>query len=270
MSKVAYDQSGYIGQSMSVRARAAYNNGEMPASKWTKTAMIDALRDWCDDNDRTFTGSVCKMRKSDIFDRLFECTSWHHTGKFAARTDFYGVDEDAASEMFEPMDAAELAAREAFRGARRAEEQAREEASEARRAAMAADLEGAREWQREHGCSPWSIGAALLVCPERVRVWTTRKGAVRLGVLPQDGSWRQRDRLEVAASVAEAWYADATDYVDYINLVRFDARKPETYDLLAVRSEGDFDESGNASACDHNKWGDPSKWLDAAKGLGLL
>lgn len=36
MSRVAYGQKGYIGASMSANARAAYEAGEMPRSKWTK------------------------------------------------------------------------------------------------------------------------------------------------------------------------------------------------------------------------------------------
>ena len=38
MSRVAYGQKGYSGASMSANARAAYEAGEMPRSKWTKTA----------------------------------------------------------------------------------------------------------------------------------------------------------------------------------------------------------------------------------------
>lgn len=34
--------SGYIGHSMSRRAAEAYEDGEMPNSKWTKKAMVVA------------------------------------------------------------------------------------------------------------------------------------------------------------------------------------------------------------------------------------
>lgn len=44
MSRVAYGQKGYIGASMSANAQAAYEAGEMPRSKWTKAAIIAALR----------------------------------------------------------------------------------------------------------------------------------------------------------------------------------------------------------------------------------
>ena len=36
--------SGYIGYSMSRRAAEAYEDGEMPKSKWTKKAMVAAMR----------------------------------------------------------------------------------------------------------------------------------------------------------------------------------------------------------------------------------
>lgn len=49
MSRVAYGQKGYSGASMSVNARAAYEAGEMPRSKWTKTAILGALRGYCDE-----------------------------------------------------------------------------------------------------------------------------------------------------------------------------------------------------------------------------
>lgn len=38
MTQVAYGQKGYLGSSMSVRAVEAYEQGEMPISRWTKTA----------------------------------------------------------------------------------------------------------------------------------------------------------------------------------------------------------------------------------------
>ena len=37
--------SGYIGYSMSRRAAEAYEDGEMPKSKWTKKAMVAAIKD---------------------------------------------------------------------------------------------------------------------------------------------------------------------------------------------------------------------------------
>lgn len=40
---IGFNQKGYVGQSMSVRAKQAYDDGEMPRSKWSKAATLDAL-----------------------------------------------------------------------------------------------------------------------------------------------------------------------------------------------------------------------------------
>lgn len=39
MTQVVYGQKGYLGSSMSVRAAEAYEQGEMPISRWTKTSI---------------------------------------------------------------------------------------------------------------------------------------------------------------------------------------------------------------------------------------
>lgn len=39
MTQVVYGQKGYLGSSMSVRAAEAYEQGEMPISRWTKTPI---------------------------------------------------------------------------------------------------------------------------------------------------------------------------------------------------------------------------------------
>ena len=99
MGKVMYGQSGYVGSSMSVRAACAYSNGEMPKSKWTKRRMLDAISDYCDTFGMVMDDSVRKMRKDELFEEFFEWKEWHHTGKYANRTDFYGLDEVAVCQM---------------------------------------------------------------------------------------------------------------------------------------------------------------------------
>lgn len=100
MGMVSYGQSGYVGSSMSVNALYAYEDGEMPKSKWTKKAMLLALKGWCAANEVPFDEQVTSMRKDEVFREFFEWKSWHHTGRFANETDFYGIDEDAAAERF--------------------------------------------------------------------------------------------------------------------------------------------------------------------------
>lgn len=100
MGRVRYNQHGYVGQSMSVRAEHAYADGLMPKSKWSKAAMLHTLRDALDRMDITGTmkddalARAHMMGKTQLFQSLFDAKEWHHTGKYANATDFYGIDSD--------------------------------------------------------------------------------------------------------------------------------------------------------------------------------
>ena len=74
-----YGNKGYDGYSMSIRARLAYEDGEMPKSKWTKKAMLETIKEYCEDYDVPYNEKVEKWKKDQIFDRYFEYKSWHHT-----------------------------------------------------------------------------------------------------------------------------------------------------------------------------------------------
>ena len=100
MGRVTYNQKGYVGCAMSENAVSAYMGGEKPKSKWTKAAMLEEIEDWCWSNDVEMDEGIRKLKKDEIFGRFFERTSWHHTGKFANVTDFYGLDEEAMEEHF--------------------------------------------------------------------------------------------------------------------------------------------------------------------------
>ena len=95
MGSVSYGQSGYVGSSMSVRARAAYESGEMPMSKWTRGAIISAIKDYCNEFDLAYNSDIESMTRAQLADRYLEYKSWHHTGRFARETEFFGLDEDA-------------------------------------------------------------------------------------------------------------------------------------------------------------------------------
>lgn len=84
--------SGYIGYSMSRRAAEAYEDGEKPRSKWTKKAMIAAIKDACDDLDLAYDPAIEKMKKAELFHTFLYNSSWHHTGKFFNETDFYAIE----------------------------------------------------------------------------------------------------------------------------------------------------------------------------------
>lgn len=97
MGKVRYNQSGYCGSSMSVRAMEAYEAGEKPKSKWTKKVMLAAIKEtlWYYDKDTEENMALfSKFKKDELFNEFFEWSSWHHTGKFANETDFYDVNEE--------------------------------------------------------------------------------------------------------------------------------------------------------------------------------
>lgn len=78
--------SGYIGYSMSRRAAEAYEDGEMPKSKWTKKAMVAAIKDACDELDLEYDPAIEKMKKVELFDTFLYNSSWHHTSKFFNET----------------------------------------------------------------------------------------------------------------------------------------------------------------------------------------
>ena len=86
--------SGYSGYSMSNRAVDAYEDGEMPLSKWTKKMIISEVVE-----HEHFTEEELKKYPKNVLAEyfLFE-SSWHHTSKFCNATDFYSIDEDIAKE----------------------------------------------------------------------------------------------------------------------------------------------------------------------------
>ena len=97
--------SGYCGWSMSNRAVEAYDNDEMPKSKWTKARMLDEIARYMEDNWLTLGADadayVAKLTKDELFSRFFRCSSWHHTSRYFNATDFYSLDEGAVEEFVE-------------------------------------------------------------------------------------------------------------------------------------------------------------------------
>lgn len=170
--------SGYHGWSMSKRATDAYEDGEKPKSRWTKTAMLEAIGQWADDEDRVLSEPVSKMTKAELFDRFLEYSSWHHTSKFANPTDFYSLDVSELTEASRPKtDAEKRAERRASQARveaerRKAEDRRREEEKRAE-----AHERFVREFEETFGVSPdASFACFLSVCPEKVAVSTSRRG----------------------------------------------------------------------------------------------
>ena len=129
MSKVTYGQRGYVGSSMSTRAQAAYEAGEMPKSKWTKAVIVNAIKSFCDDDDRVYDPSIEKMKKADLQDAFISWKSWHHTSRYANMTNFYGINEAACEERFERMPDCQIEEREAKRKAEAKAERERDDST---------------------------------------------------------------------------------------------------------------------------------------------
>ncbi len=80
--------NGYDGYSMSNNAREAYENGEMPLSKWSKAEIINAISEINPDIN------CSKIFLEVLKEKFLEKKSWHHTSKFYNETDFYALNED--------------------------------------------------------------------------------------------------------------------------------------------------------------------------------
>lgn len=96
---MAHDMnSGYRGWSMSERAAEAYQDGERPKSKWTKSLMLEAICEQCSERGASVPEGMGKLTRAELFDRFFCRSSWHHTSMHCNETDFYSVDEEAVEE----------------------------------------------------------------------------------------------------------------------------------------------------------------------------
>ena len=83
--------AGYYGYSMSNNAVEAYENGEKPLSKWTKSDILTELEENGVSPDIISLAKSLKL--SDLKEIFLYKSSWHHTSKMYNRTDFYAVDD---------------------------------------------------------------------------------------------------------------------------------------------------------------------------------
>ena len=87
--------SGYKNYSMSNNAIAAYENGERPLSKWTKSEILDGIAEIDDEK-----AEICnKLTLSELKSRFLRYSSWHHTSEYYNCTDFYEIDSNAVDEI---------------------------------------------------------------------------------------------------------------------------------------------------------------------------
>ena len=80
--------SGYYGFSMSNNALYAYENGEKPISKWTKSDIIQELTAA---HPAEYIEEVKKLTASEVKALFLNRTAWHHTSRLFNQTDFYAV-----------------------------------------------------------------------------------------------------------------------------------------------------------------------------------
>lgn len=81
--------SGYIGYSMSVRAGIAYDNGELPLSRWTKAYVIDAMAKA--NYGKDLINMIGKLPVETIRSTCLEFAGKHHTSKCCNLTSFYAL-----------------------------------------------------------------------------------------------------------------------------------------------------------------------------------
>jgi hypothetical protein len=89
--------AGYRGFSMSNNAVDAYNSGEKPFSKWTKSEILNEIESL---NVKTFE-LFKKMKVKTLKNNFLYKSSWHHSSKFYNEVDFYSVDIDKIESVSE-------------------------------------------------------------------------------------------------------------------------------------------------------------------------
>lgn len=178
--------SGYHGFSMSVRAYNAYQSGEMPKSKWTKKAMLEAIDETCEGYKLDST-KIHSMKKDQIFNQYFISTSWHHTSMFCNATDFYEVNADALMETLPELTDDQIQERTAKKeAARKAIEDKHQE-----------EVRLEKEYISEHGYDPKSVKAYITYYPDRATERTSKKGNVVVDVIDLFGKTKTYLKSEI-------------------------------------------------------------------------
>lgn len=197
MSRVAYGQKGYSGASMSINAAAAYEAGERPRSRWTKPAIIDALRGYCDEWDLLYDPAVESETRAALFDRFIAYSSWHHTGAYARETEFFALDEEAVTSAFRELEPDEVAERDRIRA----------EAAAALCARGVHMREVELAFERRFACRPDSVMAYEAFHPERAERRKSKRGgheviAYRVPDPKEEGRYIERAVLADDADIA--------------------------------------------------------------------
>lgn len=89
--------AGYYKSSMSNNAVEAYQNGDQPLSKWTKSEILDNIQ------DESKKKLLSKLTKEELQFYFLKWTSWHHTSKLFNKTRFFSVDFDEVEKVTEEI-----------------------------------------------------------------------------------------------------------------------------------------------------------------------
>lgn len=87
--------AGYHNFSMSNNAVDAYENGEMPLSKWSKKAILAAVAAAAPDALPLLSNCPLAVLRAHVLER----SSWHHTSSHYNKTDFFALDEFALEDL---------------------------------------------------------------------------------------------------------------------------------------------------------------------------
>ena len=165
MTQVVYGQKGYLGSSMSVRAVEAYEQGEMPISRWTKTAIIQAVKGYCFDFDLAYDPDIEKKTKAELTKEFLEYKSWHHSSRTAREVEFFGLNEDAVCRSFEQMSEEQIIERDRQMADERAAREARVQFMQSRE----------KEFEQKFECDPSSVLAYEAIHPEMCERFISRR-----------------------------------------------------------------------------------------------
>lgn len=165
MTQVVYGQKGYLGSSMSVRAAEAYEQSEMPISRWTKTAIIQAVKDYCFDFDLAYDPDIENNTKAELVKEFLEYKSWHHSSRTAREVEFFGLNEDAVCRSFEQMSEEQIIERDRQIADERAAREARIQFMQQRE----------KEFEKKFECDPSSVLAYEAIHPEMCERFISRR-----------------------------------------------------------------------------------------------
>ena len=150
---------------MSVRAAEAYEQGEMPISRWTKTAIIHAVKDYCFDFDLAYDPDIEKKTKAELAKEFLEYKSWHHSSRTAREVEFFGLNEDAVCRSFEQMSEEQIIERDRQMADERAALEARLQFMQSRE----------KEFEKKFECDPSSVLAYEAIHPEMCERFISRR-----------------------------------------------------------------------------------------------